>query len=175
MLILCRKEGEEILLGNDIKIKVVEVSKGVVKIGIDAPREVLVLRGELKDRIEIILKNVSLWNEVKDRLKENALELSGGQQQRLCIARALILKPKVLLFDEATSALDNESETKIQEALKEITKGKITITIAHRLSTIEHVDRILFLKKGKIIADGSYKELLKISKEFQKLSGKLDK
>jgi subfamily B ATP-binding cassette protein MsbA len=133
-------------------------------------------------RVIYALKKANAYDfvqELKDGihtvLEEGGSNLSGGQRQRLSIARAIYKQASLFIFDEATSALDNESETKIQEALKEITKGKITITIAHRLSTIEHVDRILFLKKGKIIADGNYEELLKTSKEFQKLSGKLDK
>ena len=133
-------------------------------------------------RVIYALKKANAYDfvqELKDGihtvLEEGGSNLSGGQRQRLSIARAIYKQASLFIFDEATSALDNESETKIQEALKEITKGKITITIAHRLSTIEHVDRILFLKKGKIIADGNYEELLKTSKEFQKLSGKLNK
>ena len=106
-------------------------------------------------------------------LDEGGSNLSGGQRQRIAIARAIYKHSSVLLLDEATSALDNESEAKIKETLEEISKDKITITIAHRLSTIEHVDRILFLRKGKIIAEGSYKELLANSTEFRQLAQKL--
>ena len=106
-------------------------------------------------------------------LDEGGSNLSGGQRQRIAIARAIYKHSSVLLLDEATSALDNESEAKIKETLDEIAKDKITITIAHRLSTIEHVDRILFLRKGKIIAEGSYEELLKNSAEFRQLAKQL--
>jgi subfamily B ATP-binding cassette protein MsbA len=106
-------------------------------------------------------------------LDEGGSNLSGGQRQRIAIARAIYKYSSVLLLDEATSALDNESEAKIKETLEEIAKDKITITIAHRLSTIEHVDRILFLRKGKIIAEGSYEELLKNSAEFRQLAKQL--
>ncbi len=108
-------------------------------------------------------------------LDENGANLSGGQRQRIAIARAIYKEASLLLFDEATSALDNESESKIQKALQEYTQGKITITIAHRLSTIAHVDRILFLRKGRIIADGSYEELLEKSEAFRRLNNKLER
>jgi len=77
----------------------------------------------------------------------------------------------LILFDEATSALDNESEKRIQAALDEYTKDKITITIAHRLSTIEHADKILVMQKGKITASGKHSELLESSEIYQRLAG----
>jgi subfamily B ATP-binding cassette protein MsbA len=107
-------------------------------------------------------------------LEEGGGNLSGGQRQRIAIARAIYKRASLLIFDEATSALDNESEAKIQEALKRYAQGRISITIAHRLSTIEDADTILFLRKGKIIAQGSYSELLTHSKAFQSLAGKLE-
>ena len=106
-------------------------------------------------------------------MQENGSNLSGGQRQRIAIARAIYKHASLLLFDEATSALDNESEKRIQEALSEYAKDKITITIAHRLSTIEHSDKILFFKEGQIVASGTHKELLENSNEYKKLSGKL--
>ena len=108
-------------------------------------------------------------------LEEGGSNLSGGQRQRIAIARAIYKEASLLLFDEATSALDNESEAKIQEALKKYTQGKISITIAHRLSTIKDADRILFLRNGKIIADGNYDTLLKESDAFRKLVGNYSK
>ena len=112
---------------------------------------------------------------IETMLLENGSNLSGGQRQRIAIARAIYKNASLLLFDEATAALDNESEAKIQKALKELSSGKISITIAHRLSTIKDADRILFLRRGKIIAEGSYETLLQTSKAFQKLAGKLEK
>ncbi len=108
-------------------------------------------------------------------MSEAGSNLSGGQRQRIAIARAIYKRASLLLFDEATSALDNESEKLIQEALKNYTKDKITITIAHRLSTITHVDRIYFIREGRVVASGSYKELIERSPEFQKLAGRLEK
>ena len=130
-----------------------------------------------EERVIQALKDANAWDFVQKMggidamLEEGGANLSGGQRQRIAIARAIYKHASLLLFDEATAALDNESEAKIQEALKKYTKGKISITIAHRLSTIKDADRILFLRNGKIIADGSYEELLKNSEPFRKLAG----
>lgn len=117
----------------------------------------------------------SLENGIHTMMSEAGSNLSGGQRQRVAIARAIYKHASLLLFDEATSALDNESEKRIQSALEEYTKDKITITIAHRLSTIEHADKILVLQKGKIVASGNHKELLENCDIYQKLAGKLEK
>ncbi len=114
----------------------------------------------------------SLEEGIDTVMEEFGANLSGGQRQRVAIARAIYKHSSLLLFDEATSALDNESEKRIQTALDEYTKDKITITIAHRLSTIEHADKILVMQKGKIVASGTHVELLKISDVYQKLAGK---
>lgn len=100
---------------------------------------------------------------------EGGVNLSGGQKQRLAIARALVQKTEIILFDEATSALDNETQSKIQQAINNM-KGEYTILIiAHRLSTVINSDRILFLDNGKIVDEGTHKELLKNNIEYKKL------
>jgi len=117
----------------------------------------------------------SLENGIDTMMEEFGANLSGGQRQRVAIARAIYKHSSLLLFDEATSALDNESEKRIQAALDEYTKDKITITIAHRLSTIEHADKILVMQKGRVVASGNHSELLATSEVYQRLAGEFDK
>ncbi len=100
---------------------------------------------------------------------EGGVNLSGGQKQRLAIARALVQKTEIILFDEATSALDNETQAKIQQAIDNMKNEYTILIIAHRLSTIINADRILLLDNGKIVAEGSHKELLKNNKLYKEL------
>ena len=93
--------------------------------------------------------------------KKNGYSLSGGERQRVAIARAILRDPKILILDEATASLDTETESKIQEALQRLIKGRTTIAIAHRLSTLRHADRLIVLEKGKLAEQGSHEELLK--------------
>ena len=116
---------------------------------------------------------MELEDGIHTMMSEAGANLSGGQRQRVSIARAIYKHASLLLFDEATSALDNESEKRIQSALDEYTKDKITITIAHRLSTIEHADKILVMQKGAIVDSGTHQELLDNSKVYQRLAGEL--
>ncbi|MAL95194.1 MAG: ABC transporter ATP-binding protein [Haliea sp.] len=94
-------------------------------------------------------------------LGELGVRLSGGQRQRIALARAILRNPRILLLDEATSALDSESEHHVQEALREVMRGRTTLVIAHRLATIQHVDRIAVLEEGRVIATGTHQSLLR--------------
>jgi subfamily B ATP-binding cassette protein MsbA len=104
-----------------------------------------------------------LPNRYETIIGENGIRLSGGEKQRLSIARAMIKKSPIILLDEATSSLDAETESKIQDALKVLTKDKTTIVIAHRLSTILNSDQIYIIDSGKVIANGKHEELMKNS------------
>ena len=102
-------------------------------------------------------------------IDENGVNLSGGQRQRLAIARALLKNSKVLMLDEATSALDNITQSKIQQAISNIRGERTVITIAHRLSTVVQADRIFVIEKGRIIDEGTHKELLERCETYRRL------
>lgn len=107
---------------------------------------------DLEARVEHALRRAALWDEVKDRLRENALQLSGGQQQRLCIARALANDPEVLLLDEPTSALDPLATQRIEELLYELRRDLTIVLVTHNLQQAARVsDRTAFLLDGRLI------------------------
>lgn len=109
-------------------------------------------KNEIEERVVTTIEQVALWDEVKDKLKKSAFELSGGQQQRLCIARALAIKPSILLMDEPTSALDPISTSKIEELIYEL-KNKYTIVIVtHNMQQAGRVsDNTAFFYMGELI------------------------
>jgi energy-coupling factor transporter ATP-binding protein EcfA2 len=93
---------------------------------------------------------------------ERGAGLSGGERQRLSIARAVLYDPKILILDEATSSVDTESEKAIQDALAEFTRGRTTVAIAHRLSTLKNADRIFVFDAGKLVEQGSHRQLVRL-------------
>lgn len=111
----------------------------------------------------------NLPNGYETLVGERGIKLSGGQRQRIAIARAILKNAPILVLDEATSALDSESEALIQDALKELMKNRTSIVIAHRLSTVANLDRIVVLENGKIIEQGTHKELLAKNGVYKKL------
>jgi subfamily B ATP-binding cassette protein MsbA len=111
-----------------------------------------------------------LDNKYDSEIGEDGVTLSGGQRQRLSIARAIAKDSPILILDEATSALDSATEKLVQSAINKMQKNRTTIIIAHRLSTIKNADRIVVLKNGEIIEQGTHSELIEASGEYLKLT-----
>ncbi|MFQ5708259.1 MAG: phosphate ABC transporter ATP-binding protein, partial [bacterium] len=109
-------------------------------------------RHRLDELVERSLRSAALWDEVKDRLDENALSLSGGQQQRLCIARAIAIDPQIVLMDEPCSALDPIATAKIEELVLELKKDYTIIIVTHNMQQAARIsDRTAYLWLGKLI------------------------
>ena len=109
-------------------------------------------KSELQDRVRQALEDAALWSEVKDRLKTSALGLSGGQQQRLCIARALAVRPEVVLMDEPASALDPIATQKIEELIVELKRRYTIVIVTHNMQQAARVsDRTAFFWLGKLV------------------------
>ena len=102
---------------------------------------------------------------------ERGLRLSGGEKQRLSIAQAFLKNSPVLVLDEASANLDAENERLINQAVSHLKKGRATLVIAHRISTIRSADRIVVVKDGKALAEGTYDDLLRDCPDFRKLIG----
>lgn len=117
-------------------------------------------KAELDEIVEHSLQSAAIWDEAKDRLKKSALGLSGGQQQRLCIARALAVKPDVLLMDEPTSALDPISTSKIEELVTKLKTDYTIITVTHNMQQALRIsDKTAFFLLGELVEYGNTKKL----------------
>ncbi|MBQ4534535.1 MAG: phosphate ABC transporter ATP-binding protein [Ruminococcus sp.] len=115
---------------------------------------------KLDEIVEQSLRDAAIWDEVKDRLKKNALGMSGGQQQRLCIARALAVKPKILLMDEPTSALDPISTLRIEELAIELKKSYTIVIVTHNMQQAVRIsDNTAFFLMGELIEYGETEKL----------------
>lgn len=123
---------------------------------------------ELDLIVEDSLKKAAIWDEVEDRLNERALNLSGGQQQRICIARALAVRPKVLLMDEPTSALDPISTAKIEELISQLKKDYTIVIVTHNMQQSLRVsDYTAFFLNGELIEYNSTEKLFKLPEDIR--------
>lgn len=168
--------GQIFLFGKDLsQISRKEIAQKIAYI----PQKTYIFSGTIKDNIvygcsrkvndkELIqaAQKANIYKEVKTslggfggRVVEGGNNLSGGQKQRLALARLILKSPEVFIFDEATSALDNTNESIVQRNIERLFKNKTMLTIAHRLTTLKNSDRILVFDKGKIVQEGTYKDL----------------
>ena len=123
-------------------------------------------RAQLDELVEKSLRGAAIWDEVKDRLKKNALRLSGGQQQRLCIARALAVEPSVLLMDEPTSALDPISTSKIEELATELKKRYTIVIVTHNMQQALRIsDNTAFFLLGELVEYGDTETMFSTPRE----------
>ena len=123
-------------------------------------------KSQLNDLVEESLRGAAIWDEVKDRLKKSALGLSGGQQQRLCIARALAVKPDILLMDEPTSALDPISTSKIEDLAVELKKSYTIIMVTHNMQQAARIsDKTAFFLLGDMIEFGETEQIFSMPKD----------
>ena len=117
-------------------------------------------KARLDDIVEKALRGAAIWDEVKDRLRKNALGMSGGQQQRLCIARALAVEPRVLLMDEPTSALDPISTSRIEDLVMELKKDYTIVIVTHNMQQAVRIsDQTAFFLLGDLVEFGNTEEL----------------
>ena len=123
-------------------------------------------KARLDEIVEKSLQGAAIWDEVKDRLKKSALGLSGGQQQRLCIARALAVKPDVLLMDEATSALDPISTSKIEDLASELKKDYTIIMVTHNMQQAARIsDNTAFFLMGELVEFGETEQIFSMPQD----------
>ncbi|MHB8309228.1 MAG: phosphate ABC transporter ATP-binding protein, partial [Metallibacterium sp.] len=117
-------------------------------------------KSEMDMRVELALRQAALWDEAKDKLKQSALGLSGGQQQRLCIARAIALKPEVLLLDEPTSSLDPIATGRIEQLIEELKHDFTIVIVTHNMQQAARVsDKTAFMYMGELIEFGDTEKI----------------
>ena len=152
------------LVSQDITLFDDTIKNNIIYANLNASKDEIENAANLSFCEEFINK---LPNKYETLIGENGVRLSGGEKQRLSIARAMLKKSNIILLDEATSSLDSETEQKIQEAINHLTKNRTTLVIAHRLSTIISSKKIYVVGEGKILAEGTHKELLNNSETYK--------
>ncbi len=132
----------------------------------EAPEEEIVAAARAAQAHDFILE---LPQGYDTHIEERGVNLSGGQKQRIAIARALVMRPKILILDDSTSSVDVETEAKIQAALREVSQGRTTFVVAQRISTVLRADKIIVIDKGQVVAEGTHEELLRTSPIYQEI------
>ncbi|MEP7133852.1 MAG: ABC transporter ATP-binding protein [Chloroflexota bacterium] len=172
---------------NGMDISQVKQSDLLMKVGI-VPQETVLFSGTVRDNIRYGKPEASeaeviavakaaqahdfishLANGYDTRVEERGVNLSGGQKQRIAIARALMLRPAILILDDSTSSVDVETETKIQDAMKAWLQDSTSFVVAQRISTVLHADKIVVIDEGKIVAQGTHGELMQSSPVYQEI------
>lgn len=175
------------ILINGKSIKSIQLASLRAEIGV-VQQDVFLFSGTLRDNIvygHLEADETAIWEAVRNAQLETFIEdlpfgldtlvgergtkLSGGQKQRISIARMFLKDPSIIILDEATSALDIETENKIQLAFKKLSENRTSLIIAHRLSTIKDVDRIIFIKDGEILEEGSHEVLMQQNGHYKQL------
>ena len=172
---------------NGVDIRRVKQSDLLAEAGV-VPQETVLFSGTVRDNIRYGRPNamegeviaaakaaqahdfiMSFPNGYDTRVEERGVNLSGGQKQRIAIARALLLKPSVLILDDSTSSVDVETETKIQDAMKDWMSDSTIFVVAQRISTVLHADKIVVVDQGKVVAQGTHSELIESSPVYQEI------
>ena len=172
---------------NNVDIRDVRQSELLADVGI-VPQETILFSGSVRENIRYGRPSASedevvaaakaaqahdfimkLPNRYDTRVEERGVNLSGGQKQRLAIARALMLRPAILILDDSTSSVDVETETKIQDAMKAWLYDSTSFVVAQRISTVLHADKIIVIDEGKIVAQGTHTELMQSSPVYQEI------
>ena len=172
---------------NGVDVREVRQSDLLMHVGI-VPQETILFSGTVRDNIrygkpeagedEVIAAAsaaqahdfiMKLADGYDTRVEERGVNLSGGQKQRIAIARALLLRPKILILDDSTSSVDVETETKIQDAMKSWLRESTSFVVAQRISTVLHADKILVVDEGRVVAQGTHGELMQSSPVYQEI------